>query len=801
MDPLNFTESALAILQVSGSIISSCYAYRSRLKNAAKDASRIINELNGLRTVIDSLFLLLEVESNEKDTHKSLLRKLAEADGPLRRCEACLNDLAKKLEPEEGWRAARTAMLWRLREPEMTKILQDIASIKSTVQLALAADQRKATTAIQEGITALSLQVSENGLSARRERIFRWLAAPNSMSSHTTARRKCYSATGKWCLDGSEFNEWFLSPRSFLWIHGIPGCGKTILCSTIIDKLSMCSEAVPGTVLSYFYFDFNDSENSKSESLIRSLIVQLIGKMTSTFSIMEKTFAKYQDGAFQPRMTDLLAVLAEILLDFNNVYVVIDALDECTDLDQVLELLTNMQSWSMDHLHILVTSRLLPDIREALLALTTSVIPLDESLIDADILLFITHRLETDRSLAKWPLDVRDLIQSTLSHGAGGMFRWVVCQLDTLKGCLTVNDLKKQLETLPKTLDGTYDQILLRIDDSHRKSALRILQWVSFAVRPVSIEEAAEVLAVDIGDDPHYDSGQKLLDPLDVLLLCSTLVTKEQPSTSNRFEVMPTCTDYDFHHRKGTWVIRLAHLSVKDYLVSDRIKSSKASLFATDQRLANSMIAQTCVAYLLHPAFASGYCDWPTLQNRIKDWPLYYYAVHFWPQHVIYAGDMLDEQTWLLLQRLFRTRESGIGGNYAAWVVALVPHFKLKDILATQPLYFAASFGVTSLIRKLLDTDPNLDIEARGGRAGSSPLHVATFRNRTAAVKLLLEANANPMSQNRFGETKGVGTCIRSSTAGAAICDDSASRASDEDAVQKTNTYPAPECSLAGFLN
>lgn len=155
----------------------------------------------------------------------------------------------------------------------------------------------------------------------------------------------------------------------------------------------------------------------------------------------------------------------------------------------------------------------------------------------------------------------------------------------------------------------------------------------------------------------------------------------------------------------------------------------------------------------MHSAFASGYCDWPTLQSRIGEWPLYHYAVHFWPHHVIYSGDALDEKTWLLLQLFFKTRESGIGGSYAAWVVTLTPSIKLKDMLDTQPLYFAASFGIESLIRKILDTDPNLDIEAPGGRYGSSPLQVASFRNRTAAVKLLLEANANPMSQNRGGQS------------------------------------------------
>jgi hypothetical protein len=144
--------------------------------------------------------------------------------------------------------------------------------------------------------------------------------------------------------------------------------------------------------------------------------------ITTTSSVLVNTFAQYENGAFQPRIDDLMAILSEMLLNFNTVYLVIDALDECTDLNEVIEILTNMQSWAVDHLHIIVTSRRLPEIGESVSALTTAVISVDESPIDIDVMLYITHRLETDRSLAKWPLDVRHLIKATLSQGAGGMF-------------------------------------------------------------------------------------------------------------------------------------------------------------------------------------------------------------------------------------------------------------------------------------------------------------------------------------------------------------------------------------------
>jgi hypothetical protein len=143
MDPLSITASAITILQVSGAVINACYAYRCRVKHASTDASRIVNELNSLRAAIDDLFQFVESEAAEKNQiHSSALKKLAKPDGPLATCEAQLKDLEKKLEPKEGWKAARAALLWPLKEGDVRRLLEDIDRTKSTVQLALASDQR-----------------------------------------------------------------------------------------------------------------------------------------------------------------------------------------------------------------------------------------------------------------------------------------------------------------------------------------------------------------------------------------------------------------------------------------------------------------------------------------------------------------------------------------------------------------------------------------------------------------------------------------------------------------------------------
>jgi hypothetical protein len=269
----------------------------------------------------------------------------------------------------------------------------------------------------------------------------------------------------------------------------------------------------------------------------------------------------------------------------------------------------------------------------------------------------------------------------------------------------------------------------------------------------VTIYEAAEVVAIDLSGEGCYNTNLKLLDPEDVMLLCSTLVTRKSSWTVDKTAVRPVYDEFPRHEKSPT-VIQLAHLSVKDYLTSDRIKQSKVSYFSFNTRLANTYIAQACLLYLLDPAFSLPRCDWETLGRLITNWPLYLYAANFWPLHLQASDSRLDERTWLLLQKFFNTKNvDRPGGNFEAWVRALTPNISSKALRISQPLYYAASFGVTPLIQKLLEANPAQDVDAPGGRFLSSPLQVAGYRGHTAAVRLLLDAKADPMSINALSES------------------------------------------------
>jgi hypothetical protein len=242
------------------------------------------------------------------------------------------------------------------------------------------------------------------------------------------------------------------------------------------------------------------------------------------------------------------------------------------------------------------------------------------------------------------------------------------------------------MRRLPKTLEETYDRILFGIDEIHYESAIRILNFLAFAARPVKIEETAEILAIDLSSPPFYDQNRRLLDPRDVVGICSTLVTVSKDSSLDEPYNDPLYDEYfDFSSRTQFESIRLAHLSVKDYLLSERIKLGKTKIFSLDVRQSNSVVAQICLAYLMSPAFSVGYCSEEEIEDLLEDWPLFHYAVYFWPHHVKAAGDELDNETWDLLIKFFETKKDRNRGNFTTWAVALTPDIDYSSARKRNP--------------------------------------------------------------------------------------------------------------------
>jgi hypothetical protein len=102
--------------------------------------------------------------------------------------------------------------------------------------------------------------------------IIRWLDAPDISNNLNQALKTRHPGSGQQLIFGEPYQKWKSQPRSFLWLHGIPGCGKTVLTSTVIEDLRRSQSPSPLQTLLYFYFDFTDSRKQSFKNTLRSLI-------------------------------------------------------------------------------------------------------------------------------------------------------------------------------------------------------------------------------------------------------------------------------------------------------------------------------------------------------------------------------------------------------------------------------------------------------------------------------------------------------------------------------------------------
>lgn len=136
---------------------------------------------------------------------------------------------------------------------------------------------------------------------------------------------------------------------------------------------------------------------------------------------LDLLFACNQDGGQQPTTKALQSTLQHILGDFQQVFIILDALDECKEREELLGLMEDILNWKLDKLHVLATSRRERDIEESLEPLVTGQICIQSVLVNADIHTHICDRLQNDLKLKKWPANVQTEIEKTLMDGANGM--------------------------------------------------------------------------------------------------------------------------------------------------------------------------------------------------------------------------------------------------------------------------------------------------------------------------------------------------------------------------------------------
>ena len=352
----------------------------------------------------------------------------------------------------------------------------------------------------------------------------------------------------------------------------------------------------------------------------------------------------------------------------------------------------------------------------------------------------------------------------TLSESSD-RFRWVFCQLETLRHCLPPS-VRRTLEELPESLDETYERILKEIKKPNRDHARRLLQCLVVAVRPLHVEELAEVLALDFDDTegiPKSNANWRWEDQEQALLSpCSSLIAIIDSGDSR--------------------VVQFSHFSVKEFLTSPRLAtpSRDVSNYHITLEPAHTVLAQACVGVLLQ------------LEDRVQGGgpiPLARYAAEHWVLHAQFNN--VSTRLRKGMDDLFDPDKP----HFALWLsqydIDTMPRHPSTFYMYTPsrksyatPLYYAALCGFHELAKSLIveyphhvDTDggyfvrPLLAALAGGhfliaqllhdngadpnirGYMDRTPLHSATYYGLPEMVKKLLECGADANARDVDGET------------------------------------------------
>lgn len=299
------------------------------------------------------------------------------------------------------------------------------------------------------------------------------------------------------------------------------------------------------------------------------------------------------------------------------------------------------------------------------------------------------------------------------------------------------------LEHLPRTLDETYARLFLAIDPAYQQDAKNALLWLAFSTRPLELTELAEAVVINPEASPPFDPEGRFIDPQSVFQILSSLITvssneDQRDMLDVRGVVHPVIT------------VTLAHFSVMEYLISDRIQQGPAKHFAVSKSIANHFIAKCCLLYLLQ--YASSTLRTNSRQDLSSFPPLEYVSL-CWYQHVNLVPPEHQKSLNPLVLKLLLSKS-----NLSTWLRLHTPIAREVEPFqyfeggrsVTIPLFYASDMGLVSTVDGLLSDgyEPN-----ENSGSCETPLHRAVMRGHEDVVILLLKHKADVNAKDIKGRT------------------------------------------------
>ncbi|RSL38004.1 hypothetical protein CEP53_015273, partial [Fusarium sp. AF-6] len=544
--------------------------------------------------------------------------------------------------------------------------------------------------------------------------------------------------TCEWLLRHEIYTSWASCDRGLLWIKGKPGSGKSTLLRYALDHVMEIPNTGEGALILSFFFHGRGTELQKTPlGLFRSLLHQLLRQASKALEDLVVTFQERcetigkPDEKWQWNLCELKRFLKLSLpkvLETRPVWLFVDALDECGK-DNAVSLVREFNPLlreilsSGSQFHICFTCRHYPilDLNDAF-----EVCVEDEN--RKDIATFVQDRLSSFRE--RTSPTIPDLIMKR----ADGVFLWarlVVKQvLDLELEGSGLKHIEAVIRSVPQELNALYRQLIQNMSPV----SLKLIQWICFAIRPLSLDELRWAMLID-ADCPHRSlskcqaAGDYASDDGQM---------KRRVQTPSRGLVEAT---------SDAKVIQFIHQSVQDFFIEkgrSTLDGTASADFAVG--IAHHQLSMTCIRYLAMEEIGRAASHEP--DSLRSEFPLLHYATISWIAHTkqsdarnVPQKDLLECFTWpsnTLVERWVRIY--GILQERSSYEILLQKRSSDCPPEGTTLVHIVSRYGVVGALRAILERAEkdgvNIDAKDWDGR---TPLFWAAAKGHKTVVGLLLE--------------------------------------------------------------
>lgn len=465
--------------------------------------------------------------------------------------------------------------------------------------------------------------------------------------------------TCEWIFQHETYRRWAVCDRGLLWIKGKPGSGKSTLLQHVLKK----HNKEPGTrarplILTFFFHGRGVELQKTPLGLFRSLLHQILREVPDALQDLTTAFQQRRDTIGKPgekwqwHVNELQHFFKSSLptaLESRPIWLFIDALDECGE-QIAVNIVQEFKSVLQEPLATGLQFRICFTCRHyPILGLNCGFEICLEHENGQDISTYVQSRLSQAIPL------IPDTIPTAIRNRASGVFMWARLVIDRVldreRRGWGWKKIEAEIYHSSPELDALYQELIQDMDEGPASG--KLIRWICFAWRPLSLDELRWALIVD--SDCAYTTLQHCQSAEDYICDVDMMERRLKTLSHGLAEAVPS---------SNKRVAQFIHQSVRDFFFKTGISALLDGLMPagteaseTDMVVgaAHYQLSRTCIRYLAMEEVARAKIPRPSHDSvrLTSEFPLLHYATMSWIGHVkeserkgISQDDLLNYFSW-----------------------------------------------------------------------------------------------------------------------------------------------------------